>query len=49
MAKGHNLAVFEATKMHSEIVAEINGTVDQVTAVAGIPVTADDVLIVITE
>lgn len=49
MANGHNLAVFEAIKMHSEIVAEINGTVDQVTAMAGIPVAADDVLIEITD
>jgi geranyl-CoA carboxylase alpha subunit len=49
VAKGHNLAVFEATKMHCEIVAEIDGTVDQVTAVVGIPVAADDVLIEITD
>lgn len=49
MAKGQNLAVLEAMKMHYEIVAEIDGTVDVVTAVAGNQVAADDVLIEITE
>jgi geranyl-CoA carboxylase alpha subunit len=49
VVKGQNLAVLEAMKMHYEIVAEIDGTVDEVTAVAGNQVAADDILIEITE
>ena len=47
--KGQTLAVLEAMKMHYEIQAEIDGTVDEVTAVAGKQVAADDVLIEINE
>ncbi|MDA9231672.1 ATP-grasp domain-containing protein [Porticoccaceae bacterium] len=47
--KGQTLAVLEAMKMHYEIVAEIDGVVAEVTAVAGKQVAADDVLIEITE
>lgn len=47
--KGQTLAVLEAMKMHYEILAEIDGTVEQVSAVAGNQVAADDVLIEITE
>ena len=43
--KGQNLAVLEAMKMHYEIIAEVDGTVEEVTAVAGNQVAADDVLI----
>ena len=39
----------EAMKMHYEIVAQIDGIVQEVTAVAGNQVAADDVLIEITE
>jgi geranyl-CoA carboxylase alpha subunit len=49
VVKGQTLAVLEAMKMHYEIVAEIDGTVAEVTAVAGKQVAADDVLIEITE
>lgn len=45
VVKGQNLAVLEAMKMHYEILAEIDGTVAEVTAVAGNQVAADDVLI----
>ena len=44
VVKGQNLAVLEAMKMHYEIVAEVDGTVEEVTAVAGNQVAADDVL-----
>ena len=47
--KGQTLAVLEAMKMHYEIVAEIDGVVAEVTAIAGKQVAADDVLIEITE
>ena len=47
--KGQTLAVLEAMKMHYEIQAEIDGTVSEVTAVAGKQVAADDVLIEINE
>ncbi|MDC0173050.1 ATP-grasp domain-containing protein [Gammaproteobacteria bacterium] len=49
VSNGQTLAVLEAMKMHYEIQAEIDGTVDEVTAVAGKQVAADDVLIEITE
>ncbi|MDG1311801.1 MAG: biotin carboxylase N-terminal domain-containing protein [Porticoccaceae bacterium] len=49
VTRGQNLAVLEAMKMHYEIVAEIDGTVEEVTAVAGNQVAADDVLIEITQ
>ena len=49
VCKGQTLAVLEAMKMHYEIQAEIDGTVDEVTAVAGKQVAADDVLIEINE
>ena len=49
VSKGQTLAVLEAMKMHYEIQAEIDGTVDEVTAVAGKQVAADDVLIEINE
>ena len=49
VTKGQNLAVLEAMKMHYEIVAQIDGIVQEVTAVAGNQVAADDVLIEITE
>lgn len=45
VTKGQTLAVLEAMKMHYEIQAEIDGTVSEVTAVAGKQVSADDVLI----
>ena len=49
VVKGQNLAVLEAMKMHYEIVAEVDGTVAEVTAVAGNQVAADDVLIDINQ
>ena len=49
VSKGQTLAVLEAMKMHYEIQAEIDGTVAEVTAVAGKQVAADDVLIDINE
>ncbi len=49
VTKGQTLAVLEAMKMHYEIQAEIDGTVSEVTAVAGKQVAADDVLIEINE
>ncbi len=42
--KGQLLAVLEAMKMHYEIVAEVDGTVVAVRAVAGAQVAGDDVL-----
>jgi biotin carboxyl carrier protein len=45
VAKGQVLAVLEAMKMHYEIVAEIDGTVADVSAVTGSQVAADDLLI----
>ncbi len=45
VVKGQNLAILEAMKMHYEIIAEVDGTVEEVTAVAGNQVAADDVLI----
>ncbi len=49
VTRGQTLAVLEAMKMHYEIQAEIDGTVSEVTAVAGKQVAADDVLIEINE
>ena len=49
VVKGQNLAVLEAMKMHYEISAEVDGTVEEVTAVAGNQVAADDVLIEINQ
>ena len=49
VVKGQNLAVLEAMKMHYEIIAEVDGTVEEVTAVAGNQVAADDVLIEINQ
>lgn len=49
VSKGQTLAVLEAMKMHYEIQAEIDGTVAEVTAVAGKQVAADDLLIDINE
>ncbi len=49
VVKGQNLAVLEAMKMHYEIVAEVDGTVEEVTAVAGNQVAADDVLMEINQ
>ena len=49
VTKGQTLAVLEAMKMHYEIQAEIDGTVSEVTAVAGKQIAADDVLIEIYE
>ena len=49
VSKGQTLAVLEAMRMHYEIQAEIDGTVAEVTAVAGKQVAADDVLIDINE
>ena len=49
VVKGQNLAVLEAMKMHYEIIAEVDGTVEEVTAVAGTQVAADDVLIEINQ
>ena len=49
VTKGQNLAVLEAMKMHYEIIAEVDGTVEEVTAVAGNQVAADDVLIEIQQ
>ncbi len=49
VVKGQNLAVLEAMKMHYEIVAEVDGTVEEVTALAGNQVAADDVLIEINQ
>jgi geranyl-CoA carboxylase alpha subunit len=49
VSKGQTLAVLEAMKMHYEIQAEIDGTVAEVSAVAGKQVAADDVLIEINE
>ena len=45
VVKGQTLAVLEAMKMHYEIQAEIDGTVAEVSAVAGKQVAVDDVLI----
>ena len=47
--KGQTLAVLEAMKMHYEIQAEIDGTVAEVSAVAGKQVAVDDVLVEIDE
>ena len=49
VVKGQVLAVLEAMKMHYEITAEINGTVIEVSAVAGNQVATDDLLIEIAE
>jgi len=49
VVRGQNLAVLEAMKMHYEIIAEVDGTVEEVTAVAGNQVAADDVLIEINQ
>ncbi len=49
VVKGQNLAVLEAMKMHYEIIAEVDGTVEEVTALAGNQVAADDVLIEINQ
>jgi geranyl-CoA carboxylase alpha subunit len=49
VVKGQNLAVLEAMKMHYEISAEVDGIVEEVTAVAGNQVAADDVLIEINQ
>jgi geranyl-CoA carboxylase alpha subunit len=49
VAKGQTLAVLEAMKMHYEILAEVDGTVEEVSAVAGSQVAVDDVLIEIKE
>ena len=49
VVKGQNLAVLEAMKMHYEILAEVDGTVEEVTAVAGNQVAADEVLIQINQ
>jgi geranyl-CoA carboxylase alpha subunit len=43
--KGQLLAVLEAMKMHYEIVAEVDGEVVEVSAVAGDQVAVDAVLI----
>jgi geranyl-CoA carboxylase alpha subunit len=45
VSKGQLLAVLEAMKMHYEIVAEVDGEVVEVSAVAGDQVTVDAVLI----
>jgi geranyl-CoA carboxylase alpha subunit len=42
--KGQTLAILEAMKMHHEVQAEIDGTLDEVTAVEGKQVASDDVL-----
>ena len=47
--KGQTLAILEAMKMHYEIKAEIDGIVEEVSAVAGKQVAADDVLIEINQ
>ena len=49
VSKGQVLAVLEAMKMHYEIVAEIDGTVAEVSAVTGSQVAADDLLIEINQ
>ena len=49
VVKGQTLAVLEAMKMHYEIQAEIDGTVAEVSAVAGKQVAVDDVLVEIDE
>lgn len=49
VVKGQTLAVLEAMKMHYEIQAEIDGTVAEVSAVAGKQVAVDDLLIEIDE
>ena len=49
VVKGQALAVLEAMKMHYEILAELDGTVEEVSAVAGSQVAVDDVLIEIKE
>ena len=49
VVKGQTLAVLEAMKMHYEILAELDGTVEEVSAVAGSQVAVDDVLIEIKE
>lgn len=49
VVKGQTLAVLEAMKMHYEILAEVDGTVEEVSAVAGNQVAVDDVLIEIKE
>jgi geranyl-CoA carboxylase alpha subunit len=46
---GARLAVLEAMKMQHDILAEIDGTVREVLAVAGNQVAADDVLVEIEE
>ncbi len=48
VSAGQQLAVLEAMKMHYEILAEIDGTVREVLALAGTQVAADDVLLEIT-
>ena len=49
VVKGQTLAVLEAMKMHYEILAEVDGTVEEVSAVAGSQVAVDDLLIEIKE
>lgn len=44
VAKGDKLAVLEAMKMQHEILAEIDGTVETVAAIAGKQIAADDLI-----
>ena len=45
VARGDKLAVLEAMKMQHEILAEIDGTVEAITATAGKQIAADDLIL----
>lgn len=44
VAKGDKIAVLEAMKMQHEILADIDGTVTQIAAAAGVQIAADDLI-----
>ncbi|MEO9467949.1 biotin carboxylase N-terminal domain-containing protein [Parasphingorhabdus sp.] len=48
VTKGDKLAILEAMKMQHEILAEIDGTVETVAAIAGKQIAADDLILEIT-
>jgi len=45
---GDTLAVLEAMKMQHEILADIDGTVDEIYGSAGVQIAADDLILTIT-
>jgi len=43
--KGDKIAVLEAMKMQHEILAEVDGTVNEISAKAGTQIAADDLIL----